>query len=144
MKRLLTGLATLLLIICLPLFVTAAENECQKKFAVAPEIVRIGKIGPAQIKEAQLTLQNNGKVELTIKSMTSDCPCTNFRFFDLDEKTPIALPLTIPAGENLEVKLIFDSSKTKYRGTFTKVILINTDDLEEPLRRVKLVGEIQE
>ena len=105
--------------------------------------ISTGKVKPTDIREIPLTVQNNGQADLIINSITVDCPCTTFQFFTQDG-TQTNLPLTIHPGNTIAVNVIFDANKTKYRGQFTKLILIGSNDPAEPIKRVKMVGEIGE
>lgn len=89
-----------------------------------------------------MTVQNTGNADLIINSITVDCPCSSFQFLAKDGKPLAGLKVTVPPGDKIDLKLTFDTSKTKHVGAFTKMILIENNDPEQPVKRIKMVGEI--
>ncbi len=142
MKRIFLIIVILLLTISIPFIVTATDVP-KPKITVSLDLINIGKVKPPDIKEQTLTIQNAGQSDLHLTSITVDCPCTSFQFFTQDE-IQTNLPLTMQPGNKIVVKVAFDAGKTKYRGRFTKLILIGSNDPEEPMKRIKLIGEIGE
>ena len=142
MNRLVANISILLLMLTLTFIVTATDSP-RPKITVSTDFINIGKVKPTDIRKIPLTVQNNGQADLIINFITVDCPCTTFQFFTQDG-TQTNLPLTIQPGNKITDKVTFDASKTKYRGQFTKVILIDSNDPAEPIKRVKMIGEIGE
>ena len=141
MKRIFV-IAVVLLFIAFAHIVKATDFP-KPKITISTDLINIGKVKPTDIKEFLLTIQNSSQIDLIINSITVDCPCTTFQVLTQDG-TQTNLPLTIQPGNKVVVNVIFDAGKTKYRGQFTKVILIGSNDPAEPIKRVKMVGEIGE
>ena len=121
-----------------------AENITKPKLSVSIETIDLGKIKPSQTKEYILTIQNTGGADLVIASTNTDCPCTSFQFLSKEGRVLPDLPLSISPGTGIQLKLHFDSNRTKFVGAFKKHVLIGSNDLEEPMKRIWLVGEIGE
>lgn len=140
MKKLIFILAVLVLLYLLSV---QAAGKGPKLLAV--EQIDLGKVQAGQILEQTLSLQNIGDADLAISSITSDCPCTSFQALDKDENyQPLQFEtrIMISPGEKEELKLIFDSNKTKYLGVFKKLILIGSNDSEAPIMKVEMIGEL--
>ena len=137
-----------LLILGLFLLITpvlfALANSPQFQLAISPELIDLGNVQSSQVLERNFVLQNTGEEGLVIKSITVDCPCTSFQVKDGDKYEAFSsnISITIPPGSSIVFKLVFDSSKTKYIGKFTKYIVISSTDPKWPVKRLKMVGEI--
>jgi hypothetical protein len=116
----------------------------KQKLIVSPELIELGKIQSPQVLERYFFLKNSGDAELIVNSITVDCPCSSFQMKNGDhyEEFLTGTHLPILPGSSVECKLVFDSSKTRFVGKFTKYIVINSTDPEWPVKRNKLVGEL--
>jgi hypothetical protein len=141
MKHILAGLIIILFIASFSLIVSASET-IKPQITIFPELVDIGKIGSTQVKEYHLTVQNDGNANLSINSIITDCPCTTFQYLTPAGTLQTDIPTTIPPGAKIELKLIFDANKTKHVGAFKKIVIINSNDPDEPMKRVRMAGEI--
>ena len=133
MKRTILILIILLTSIPFSLPIISADTS-KPKITVSAKLFDLGKIKSSEVKEYHLTVQNVGKADLIINSVSTDCPCTTFHFLTIEGTPQIDSQIIIPPGEKTELKLTFDSKKTKHVGTFTKLILIGSNDPDEPLK----------
>jgi hypothetical protein len=111
---------------------------------VVPETIDVGQVQQGGTVERNLILENTGGEVMTIKSITTDCPCTSLYMKKGDQGQAIdpQTKLTIYPKSQIEIKIIFDSNKTKYVGAVKKFIVIESDDQERPVVRIRLTGEI--
>lgn len=131
------------LLIITPSILILADTP-NPKLVISPELIDLGKVQPAQVLERKFTLQNTGGTELVVNSITVDCPCSSFQMKNVDqyEEFLSGTHLPILPGTSVEFILVFDSSKTKFVGKFTKYIVIDSTDPVWPVKRIKMVGEI--
>lgn len=91
-----------------------------------------------------IEIYNRGTADLIINSLSSDCPCTSFLFLTQVGEEDARTVITIPAGEKRELRVKFDASRTKYIGSFSKMILIGSNDPTQPLKRIKMEGTLSQ
>ena len=143
MKRILSFMIFFLLL--LPISFVQAVTPAPK-LIISTILIELGKIKQSQVLERVLAIQNIGNMDLVISSISIDCPCTSFQALDKDGKyQPLQQDskITIAPGEKIDLKLIFDSNKTKYQGEFKKLIVISSNDPEAPMKRLEMLGEIE-
>lgn len=89
-----------------------------------------GKIPEGRVVEHVFILKNTGKTPLEIISVTPDCNCTKARFSANQIK---------PGGQ---VELIITFYSQGQRGSFTKLVIIETNDPVEPIKMIKIKGRV--
>lgn len=141
LKRLLFLISLLLILTIFSINVSLA-NTPKPKIIISNEVIDLGKIKTSQVVEFTFTIQNSGYSDLIIKSITTDCPCTSFQFSNKIGTFQADIETIIPPGDKIELKLIFDSNKINYIGAFKKLVIISSNDPGEPLKRVRMAGEI--
>lgn len=89
-----------------------------------------GKIPEGRVIEHVFVLKNTGKTPLEIISVTPDCNCTKVRLSANQ----------IKPGEQAELIITFNSQGQ--RGSFTKLIIIETNDSVKPVQMIKIKGTV--
>jgi hypothetical protein len=89
-----------------------------------------GQIPEGQTVEHLFILKNTGKAPLGIISVTPDCNCTRVRLSAVE----------IKPGQQVELKITFDPQGQS--GSFTKLIIIETNDPAEPVKMIKYKGTV--
>lgn len=120
------------------------QGFAQEPSLVIPQTMDIGEVKQTQIVEHPLIIENTGNTDLKISSISSDCPCTSFKVLANDAYHPLTSDksFNLSPGEKLELKLIFDSNKTNYIGAFKKFVIIHSNDPQNPIARIRLVGTL--
>ena len=89
-----------------------------------------GEIPEGQAVEHVFILNNIGKTPLEIKSITPDCNCAKVRLS----------ANRIKPGKQAEIIVTFDSQGQG--GSFTKLVIIETNDPIEPIKMIKIKGTV--
>ena len=95
--------------------------------------VDLGTLREGSVGEAVFKLQNRGKAELVISSISASCGCTTVRLSDDDKK--------VPPGQTRDIVARFD---TRGRlGKQRKVVTLRTNDPTEPVLRLTLSANVE-
>ncbi len=89
-----------------------------------------GKIPESETVEHVFILKNTGQAPLEIISATPDCNCTKVRLSTN----------RITAGKQGEITVTYNSQKQS--GSFTKLVIIETNDPVEPVKIIKIKGTV--
>ncbi len=89
-----------------------------------------GEISEGETIEHIFILKNTGQALLEIISATPDCNCTKVRLSTN----------RIEAGKQGEITVTYNSQKQ--RGSFTKLVIIETNDPVEPVKIIKIKGTV--
>ncbi len=100
------------------------------KLFIPANIHDFGEIIEGQTVEHVFIIKNTGNALLEIISVTPDCNCVTVRFS----------ANRIEAGKQGEIIVKFNSHGQN--GSFTKLIIIETNDPAEPVKMVKIKGLI--
>lgn len=142
-KMLLSMSMILLFVLIIPTLIQAAAGEPCLTF---PDTMDLEDVKQTQVLERFIVLENTGKADLTIQSISCDCPCSilQHRVNDTYQLLEPETRVVLTPGEQFEFKLIFDANKTKYVGAFKRFIVIHSNDPKQPIARVRLVGRLVE
>jgi hypothetical protein len=100
------------------------------KLFIPDSIQHLGEITEGQTVEYSFIIKNTGDAALEILSVTPDCGCAKVRI----------MKPAIAAGEQGEIRVAFNS--TGQSGSFTKLIIIETNDPAEPVKMIKCKGTV--
>lgn len=100
------------------------------KLFITDSIQNLGEIAESQTIEFAFIIKNTGDATLKVLDVTPDCDCTKVRI----------IKPTIEAGEQGEIRVAFNS--TGQSGSFTKLIIIETNDPAEPVKMIKYKGTV--
>lgn len=102
------------------------------KLFIPVECYDFGEITEGKTVEHAFIIKNTGKVPLEIKSVTPDCNCAKARLSTS----------RIKAGKEGKIIVTFNSQGQS--GSFTKLIIIETNDPVEPVKMIKIKGMVIE
>lgn len=103
------------------------------KIEITPAAWDFGKISEGEIKTYEFEVKNIGDKELIISNTFSSCDCT---------KASIA-PAKILPQESAKLKVSFDS-KGFASGRTERIIYVNTNDPDAPVKKVMISAEIMQ
>lgn len=122
---------TLLLLHILFIFVFPNSTHANTpKLYIPVTSYDFGEIHEGQTVEYAFIVKNTGNVTLEILEVTPDCDCAKVR---------VMKPI-IEAGEQGEIRITFNSKGQS--GSFTKLIIVETNDPAEPVKMIKYKGTI--
>lgn len=96
-------------------------------------IVDLGELREGTVGTAVFKLENRGKSDLTIGSVSASCGCTTVQLAE-DEKV-------VSPGATRDIVAKFDT--TGRLGTQRKVVTVRTDDPAEPMIQLTLTAEVE-
>ncbi len=109
---------------------TGSIHASGPKLFIPDSIQNLGEITEGQTVEFAFIIKNTGNATLEILDATPDCDCAKVRI----------IKPTIEAGEQGEIRVAFNSKGQS--GSFTKLIIIETNDPAEPVKMIKYKGTV--
>lgn len=115
---------------------SATEEELvldKPKIEITPVAWDFGKISEGEIKSCEFEVKNAGDKELIISNTFSSCGCT---------KVSISSTRILPQ-ESAKLKVSFDS-KGFASGKTERIIYVNSNDPDDPVKKVTISAEISQ
>lgn len=109
---------------------TGSVHAGVPKLFIPDPIQNLGEITESQTVKFAFIINNTGDATLEILSVTPDCGCAKVRI----------MKPAIAAGEQGEIRVFFNSKGQS--GSFTKLIIIETNDPAEPVKIIKYKGTV--
>jgi len=101
------------------------------KIEISPAVWDFGRVSEGEVKTCELEVKNEGDKDLIISNTFSSCGCT---------KASIS-STSILSGESAKLKISFDS-KGFASGKTERIIYVNSNDPDEPVKKVIISAEI--
>lgn len=110
-------------------FLLVACNSGQPSIAVEPTSLDLGNVVNGDIVSQDLTLSNDGDVDLVIDSIITSCTCTQ----------ATVDPMIIPPGQSGVLHIEFDSGfhGPGLTGPLIRQVFINSNDRQQPELQVE-------
>ncbi|HEX8546365.1 MAG TPA: DUF1573 domain-containing protein, partial [Cytophagaceae bacterium] len=110
---------------------TPAELKTSPKISLDKSSASLGKIEKGQKVNAKFTVKNSGKQPLVVKSIQAACNCITHKL----------TPETIPAGKSGVLELTYSPT---YDGKNNDIVVISSNDLNQPKANITLQSEVVE
>lgn len=106
------------------------DVSCYAACRIDADRITFSDFGRYERAVADLVLENEGRADLVIKGIASNCEAVS---------AVNAFPMTIKPGEKARLELVLDVSKES-KSVLNDILIIYTNDPKSPNRRVRLVG----